>query len=69
MTTGGALVQFVFPFIIYIKLEKNIAKRIPAAILLVVCVIVSIICFGLSVYDTIMGVISVVKTLIAWIQG
>jgi amino acid permease len=58
MTTAGALVQFVFPFIIYLKLETNRAKKIPAIILLFICVGVSIICFALSVMDTVKGLMN-----------
>jgi amino acid permease len=61
MTTAGIAVTFLFPFAIYIKLEKSWVKRIPAIILSVLSVILSIVCFTLAVKDMILGLIGLFK--------
>lgn len=53
MTTSGVLVMFVFPSIIYIKLETSWMKRIPAILLTIVSIILGAVAFVATVIDMI----------------
>jgi uncharacterized membrane protein len=71
MTSAGVLVSFVFPALIYVRIEKSWFKRIPAIIfifisgalgkILIFILSKGLICFVLEIISTIERIINLFK--------
>ena len=62
MTTTGVMIEFIFPLLFHIKIEENKLFKIFSIILLLLSSIISLICFVLSMYETITGIIMVYQS-------